>query len=483
MQSKYRAVIVDDEPANLESLERILKSDGAEVISFLDPQDALLFLRKGLVDVLLTDLRLKSWSGMDLLEAVKILDPSIEIIMMTAFGTVEIAVEAMKKGAYDFITKPLQRIQVLKAIHRALDRRQLVLENNRLREAVFDEGQSGQRDIIWKSESMGKMMEIAIQAARSRANVLIEGESGTGKGLLAQYIHDKSDCAITKKGILVKINCTAIPDNLLEAELFGYESGAFTGAIKRKQGKVELAHEGTLFLDEVGIAPAALQSKLLRFLQEGEFERLGSNETLKIETRVISATNVDLKSAIQGRQFREDLYYRLNVLHVRVPALRERLEDIPVLATQFIADSAKKNGRQVPLIHSKALERLTCYSWPGNIRELQNLMERLVVLNTAEEIRSEDLPQEFGGARKDSVIRVPIGMPLKKVEKLLFDETLKSTRGDKRLAARLLGVHPRTLYRYLEQQTSQISETITKQPISNSEAIPTESKQSSVENN
>lgn len=464
MQPKYRAVIVDDEPANLESLERILRSDGAEVEVFLDPQEALIRLRKGFVDVLLTDLRLQSWSGMDLLDALKVLDPSVEIIMMTAFGTVEIAVEAMKKGAYDFITKPLQRIQVLKSIHRALDRRRLVLENNRLREAVFEDGRTGHKDVVGKSEAIGKMMEVALQAARSRANVLIEGESGTGKGMLAQYIHDNSDCALSKKGIFVKINCAAIPDNLLEAELFGYEPGAFTGATKRKQGKVELAHEGTLFLDEIGIAPPTLQSKLLRFLQEGEFERLGSNETIRIQTRVISATNVDLKSAIQLGAFREDLFYRLNVLHIRVPALRERVEDIPLLATQFISDSARKNGRQVPLIHPKTLDQLKLYSWPGNIRELQNLMERLVVLNASGEIRSEDLPQEFGGTKKDSVIRVPIGLPLKKVEKLLFEETLSSTQGDKKLAARLLGVHPRTIYRYLEQQSPKPAEPVASNP-------------------
>lgn len=458
MQPKYRAVIVDDEAANLESLERILRGDGAEVATFLDPQDALVYLRKGFVDVLLTDLRLQSWSGMDLLEAVKLFDPSIEIVMMTAFGTVEIAVEAMKKGAYDFITKPLQRIQVLKAIHRALDRRKLVLENNKLRDVVFDDNQSGHTDIVWKSEAIGRMMEVAVQAARSRANVLIEGESGTGKGVLAKYIHDHSECAQTKSGVLVKINCTAIPDNLLEAELFGYEPGAFTGATKRKQGKVELADEGSLFLDEIGIAPPTLQSKLLRFLQEGEFERLGSNDTIKISTRVISATNVDLKSAIRQGQFREDLYYRLNVLHIRVPSLRERLEDIPLLAAQFIAESAKKNGRKAPLIHTKTLTLLEQYTWPGNIRELQNLMERLVVLNTTGEIRPEDLPQEIGGSKKDNLIRVPIGLPLKTVEKLLFEETLRSTKGDKKLAAKLLGVHPRTIYRFLEQSCPSLTD-------------------------
>jgi two-component system, NtrC family, response regulator HydG len=455
MHPKYRVAIVDDERANLESLERILKSDAAEAHSFLDPTEALAGIRPGYFDVLLTDLRMQSCSGMDLLEAVKLLDPSIEIIMMTAFGTVEIAVEAMKKGAYDFITKPLQRIQVLKSVHRALDRRQLILENSRLREAVFEGGSSRQQNMLGKSESMGRLMEVAVQAARSRANVLIEGESGTGKGLLAQFIHEGSDCAQTKKGIFVKINCTAIPDNLLEAELFGYEPGAFTGAVKRKPGKVELAHEGTLFLDEIGIAPPTLQSKLLRFLQEGEFERLGSNETQKIQTRVISATNVDLKTAIGSGQFREDLFYRLNVLHIKVPPLRERLEDIPELAAQFITESAKKNGRPVPLIQSEVLQQFSQYSWPGNIRELQNLMERLVVLNKHGEIKLEDLPQELGGSKTASSIRVPIGLPLKKVERILFEETLKSTKGDKKLAARLLGVHPRTIYRFLEQREAE----------------------------
>lgn len=255
MKANYRVVVVDDEAANLESLERILKSDGANVSVFSDPQEALLHLRTGLADVLLTDLRMKSWSGMDLLDAVKALDSSIEVIMMTAFGTVEIAVEAMKRGSHDFITKPLQRIQVLKAVHRALDRRQLVLENTRLKAAVFEASHGADRNIIGRSQAMGGMMEVALQAARSRANVLIDGESGTGKGLLAQYIHDNSEAAIFKKGIFVKINCAAIPDNLLEAELFGYEPGAFTGANKKKQGRVELAHDGTLFLDEIGIAP------------------------------------------------------------------------------------------------------------------------------------------------------------------------------------------------------------------------------------
>jgi two-component system, NtrC family, response regulator HydG len=254
----------------------------------------------------------------------------------------------------------------------------------------------------------------------------------------------------------VKINCTAIPENLLEAELFGYEPGAFTGAVKRKKGRVELAHGGTLFLDEIGIAPLTFQAKLLRFLQEGEFERLGSNETLSVETRVISATNTDLKNAIRKGLFREDLYYRLNVINVRVPSLRERIEDVPLLATKFLEVSAKKNGRSLPLLHADALEFLLHYSWPGNIRELQNLMERLVVLNTSGIIQVENLPPEIVGnsSQKQKSVVIPVGLPLREAERMIMDETLKTTRGDKKLAAKLLGVHPRTIYRHLESQAA-----------------------------
>jgi two-component system, NtrC family, response regulator HydG len=448
--AKYHIVVVEDERPNLESLERILRSDGAEVCCFTDPRDALAFLRQGQTDLLLTDLRMETWSGLDLLEAVKLLDPSIEVIMMTAYGTVDVAVEAMKKGAYDFVTKPLQRVQVLKVIHRLLEKKRLINENASLKEEL--RSQISTQDIIGKSPLWSSVMGIARQAAKSRANVLIDGESGTGKGVLAEFLHRNSDCANSQGGLYVKINCTSIPENLLEAELFGYEPGAFTGATKRKKGRIELAHNGTLFLDEIGIAPLTFQAKLLRFLQEGEFERLGSNETLRIETRVVSATNTDLKQAIRSGTFREDLFYRLNVIHVHLPALRNRSEDIPLLAKKFLEAAAKKNVREAPLLHGEAMERLMGYTWPGNIRELQNLMERLVVLNRSGVIGVEDLPVEIGGEQKGRSIVVPMGMPLREVERLLMGETLKSTQGDKKLAAKFLGVHPRTIYRYLETQ-------------------------------
>jgi two-component system, NtrC family, response regulator HydG len=446
MQS-YRIVVVDDEAANLESLARILKSDGAEVTVFQDPETALRWVQKGSVDVLLTDLRMRHMDGIELLGHVKKIDPTVEVILLTAFGTVELAVEAMRKGAYDFITKPLQRLSVLRTVHRALEKRKLVTENLSLKEELEQHMAAGGREVLGKSDTMTGLMATVDQAANSRATVLIHGESGTGKGLMAEYLHR---AGAPSNGIFVKINCAAIPENLLEAELFGYEPGAFTGASRRKKGRVELADGGTLFLDEIGIAPLTFQTKLLRFLQEGEFERLGSNETLRVKTRVISATNSDLPAAIRQGTFREDLFYRLNVISIRVPPLRERKDDIPLLAQKFIEESAKKNHREVPLIHPSAMDCLLGYGWPGNIRELQNLMERAVVLNRTGVIDCTDLPAEMGGGAHPRTVTIPLGVSLRQVERMLMDEVLKVSHGDKKQAAKLLGVHPRTIHRYLE---------------------------------
>lgn len=447
--TKYRVVIVDDERPNLDSLERILKSDGAEVRCYLDPAKAVQDLRQSGADILITDLRMGNWSGLDLIEAVRLFDPGIEIIVMTAYGTVEVAVEAMKKGAYDFITKPLQRMSLLKTVHRGLERRQLVIENKELKEHLAQNSLAEGREPIGRAPSILQVMETAEQAARSRATVLIDGESGTGKGLLAEWLHRRGD---RSQQVFTKINCATIPDNLLEAELFGFEEGAFTDAKKRKRGRVELAHRGTLFLDEIGLAPLPFQGKLLRLIQDGEFERLGGVETHKIDVRVIAATNSDLKQAVRQGQFREDLFYRLNVIHLHMPALRERKEDVPLLVAKFLEEAAKKNGRELPKITAPALEALENYTWPGNIRELQNLMERLVVLKKSRQIDLADLPHEISSSQTSTVISVPVGSSLKEMERKMMVETLKVTRGDKKLAAKLLGVHPRTLYRFLETE-------------------------------
>jgi len=369
--------------------------------------------------------------------------------VMTAYGTVEVAVEAMKKGAYDFITKPLQRLSLLRAVHRGLERRRLVTENSELREHLVQNSLGEGREFVGRAGSIQQVMETAEQAARSQATVLIDGESGTGKGLLAEWLHRKGSRA---KQVFTKINCATIPDNLLEAELFGFEEGAFTDAKKRKRGRVELAHQGTLFLDEIGLAPLAFQGKLLRLIQDGEFERLGGVETHKIDVRVIAATNTDLRQAVQKGAFREDLFYRLNVIHIHMPPLRERKEDVPILVAKFLEEAAKKNGRPLPKITAPAVEALENYSWPGNIRELQNLMERLVVLKRTDKIELGDLPHEISSSQTSRFVSLPVGASLKEVEKKMMTETLKVTKGDKKLAAKLLGVHPRTLYRFLEME-------------------------------
>ncbi len=443
---KYRVAVVDDEASNTESLARILQSDGGEVTVFHRPQEALSKLRSSEVDVVLTDLRMDGMTGIELLEALKIKDPLLEVVVMTAFGTVELAVTAMKKGATDFITKPLQRVQVLKSIRMALERRGLLSENSLLRQELQSVTEPG-AELIGKSEAMHSTLEIARRAARSRAHVLIEGESGTGKGLLAEFIHRHSEWA---SGVMVKINCAAIPESLLEAELFGFEAGAFTGATKQKKGRVEISHKGSLFLDEVGIAPVTLQAKLLRFVQDGEFERLGGNETRRIETRIITATNVDLKRAIEQKQFREDLYYRINVINIRAPALRERPEDIALLAQHFLQSAAKKNARPVTWFRPECLDAFSRYSWPGNVRELQNVVERAVVLCMDSEVGPEVLPAEIIGSQRSKVIRMPVGISLRDAERQLIEETLKHVRGDKKLAARILGVHPRTIHRHVD---------------------------------
>lgn len=455
--SAYQVVIVDDEQPNLESLARILKSDGGEVHAFLNPRRALDFIQSHPVDLVITDLRMGTMTGVELLDAIKLADPGVEVILITAYGTVELAVEAMKKGAYDFVTKPLQRIQILQSVRRALEKRRLIHENNILREELQTQLGTSSSDLLGKSEAMKRLMERANQAGRSLANVLIEGESGTGKGALAEFLHRAGS---HQTGLFVKINCAAIPENLLEAELFGYEPGAFTGATKRKKGRVELADRGTLFLDEIGIAPPTFQAKLLRFLQEGEFERLGGIETLRVKTRVISATNLHLKEAVAQGRFREDLYYRLNVVHIHVPPLRERADDIPLLANKFLMDSARKNSRPLPLLALETMEALGRYSWPGNIRELQNLMERLVVFNESGVIDPDLLPIEIGGTDRPRAVTIPVGVPLRQAERLLMDETLKATRGDKKLAARLLGVHPRTIHRHLGDEDGPETEVV-----------------------
>jgi two-component system response regulator HydG len=440
-------LIVEDDPANLESVERIFAREGGyRVWTAPDGETALAVLRREPVQVLLTDLMMPGMSGVDLLKAAKAISPEVEVIVMTAYGTVETAVEAMKEGAYDFVTKPLRRALLLKVVRRALEKQSLSLENRSLRAQLASTQRP--RAIVGTSPAWKRTMEMALQAAPSSATVLLLGESGTGKELIAKAIHQAS---LRARDPFVAFNCAAFPETLVESELFGYERGAFTGAASRRLGRFEMANGGTLFLDEVGEMNPQTQVKLLRVLQEGEFERLGQSEPTRVDVRVIAATNKELAAEVRAGRFREDLFYRLNVIAISLPPLRERKEDIPLLVEHFLQLYCAKNQRAPIPVGREAMNRLCEYAWPGNVRELENTIERAVVMTRGEEIGLADLPAALhGGGSSGRYLTVSIGTPLEEVERRIIAETLRQTRGDKGLAAQLLGISVRTIYRKLD---------------------------------
>ena len=447
-------LVVDDEESIVQSLSRIFNREGHQVLAATDSRKGLDLLRGQSVNVLVTDLVMPGMDGMELLKAVKAISPETEVVMMTAHGTVDNAVEAMKQGAYDFVTKPLKRAHMVGVVRRALEKQSLVVENRTLKAQLEA---TRRRTIVGNSMVWRRMMEVVNQAAPSTATVLIQGESGTGKELLARCLHEKSQ---RTKGPFVPVNCAAIPESILEAELFGYERGAFTGAVSNRDGRFAVAHKGTLFLDEVGELSPQVQVKLLRVLQEGEFEKLGGR-TVKVDLRLVAATNKDLAEEVREGRFREDLFYRLNVIGVQVPPLRERMDDVPLLADFFLRRYADKNDKQLAGFKKDTMERLMAYHWPGNARELENVVERAVVLTRDTVIGEDDLPGNIGGSGGASsrTITVSVGTPLEEVERSLIFETLKHTKGDKRLAAQLLGIATRTIYRRLEsERKSQDSE-------------------------
>ncbi|MEO0814389.1 MAG: sigma-54 dependent transcriptional regulator, partial [Myxococcota bacterium] len=400
-------------------------------------------------DLLILDVMMPKMNGIELLRAVKAITPSVEVMMMTAFGTVENAVECMREGAYDFISKPLKRAIVVRSVQRALERKSLVSENQRLRETLTH---GGDDDVVGQSPAMRRCFDLVAQAAPSEATILLSGESGTGKELIARQIHTLSG----RSGPYVAVNCAALPENLLESELFGHERGAFTGASERKQGRFERAQKGTLLLDEIGETTPALQVRLLRVLQEGEVERVGGTSTINVDVRVIAATNKRLEDLVADGRFREDLYYRLNVIEVKVPPLRQRFGDIALLAQHFARSFAAKNKKDVRGFSEAALKRLDAYDWPGNVRELENTIERAVVLSRSDVLEESDLPEAIataeGKARDEAGIFVPFGTPLEEVERRLIHETLERVDGDKKTAAHLLGIATRTIYRKLSDE-------------------------------
>jgi two-component system response regulator HydG len=452
-------LVVDDESSNLESLERIFAREGLTVVVAPDGREGLEVLRKRRIDVCLTDLMMPGVSGVDLLKAARQVSPETEVVLMTAYGTVETAVEAMREGAYDFITKPLKRAHVVRVVEKALEKQSLLVENRTLRAQLEA---ARRRPIVGQSLAMRRTLEVVQQAAPSVATVLLLGESGTGKELLARQIHESSPRA---GRAFVPVNCAAIPETILEGELFGYEKGAFTGATQRRDGRFAQADGGTLFLDEIGEISPAVQVKLLRVLQEGEIERLGG-KSQKIDIRLVAATNRDLKRAVTEGRFREDLYYRLNVIAVNVPPLRDRRDDVPLLVDHFLGRFREKNAKAISHVTHAALDAMTAYHWPGNVRELENAIERAVVLSKSSVIDVEDLPRELRGIPSESLgsahaLTFEIGTPLEEIELRVITETLRYTKGDKRLAAQLLGIATRTIYRKLGGQ----EEEATKDPV------------------
>jgi DNA-binding NtrC family response regulator len=435
-------LIIEDEAKMRRLLELNLGDDGFKTLSAGDAETGLKLLASDTVHLVLTDLKLPGMSGLEFLQTAKQQNPALPIVVMTAFGSVETAVEAMKAGASDYVLKPFSLAEMRMVVHKELDHSRLREENRSLREAL---GQKySHPNIVALSPKMQEVLATVERVAPTNSTVLLGGESGVGKDLIARAIHEKSRRA---SGPFIKINSTAIPENLLESELFGYEKGAFTGATTSKPGKFELADKGTLFLDEIGDVPPAIQVKLLRVLQEREFERLGGTRTIKVDVRLIAATNRDLRAALEDGTFREDLYYRLNVVPIDIPPLREHKEDIPGLANLFLARFAKDSGRseRIATISSAAMQLLVSHYWPGNVRELQNVIERASALASGSQLEPSDIQLDLprtrptsSGASSDRFL--PDGMTLDQWEDEMIREALKRAGGNKSQAARLLGL-------------------------------------------
>lgn len=436
-------LLVDDEIAHLKTLEKLFAREGYQVLSAEGGREALEQVRNHPVNLVITDLMMPELGGMELLKLVKTIRPEAEVILMTAFGTVELAVQGIKEGAYDFITKPIKRATIIKSAAQAIERQALVAENRVLKAQLAE--LKHERAIIGQSSCILKSVNLVKQVAASDVTVLLTGESGTGKELLARMIFEQSDRADKP---FITVNCAALPESILESELFGYEKGAFTGANQRKIGRFEAAHQGTILLDEIGELSLSVQVKLLRVLQEGEFERLGSNTPVSVDVRIIAATNRDLEEEMRSGNFREDLFWRLNVVNIQAPPLRSRLDDVPLLAEHFLNTYAQKNRRTIRGISEEALQALSRYRWPGNVRELENAMERAVVLDRDGVVGLDDLPDSLAHATEDSrTITVPLGTTLEDIERRVIEQTLRLTNNDKKLTARLLGVATRTIYR------------------------------------
>jgi len=447
---KADILLIDDEE-NLRAVAiKVLTKEGHRVSAFATPEEGLAWFAGEEVDLLITDLMMPGFDGIEVLKRAKEMRPAVEVIVLTAYASVDRAVEAMRLGAYDFIEKPLNRVALVKAVGKALEHKQLAVENRRLREQL---GQlRTEESLVGNCPEILAVKELVRQIAPADVSVLIRGETGAGKEVVADILHTLSP---RRDQALVKISCAAIPETLLESELFGYERGAFTGAASAKAGKFELAQGGTLFLDEIAEMSPSLQAKLLRVLQDGRFQRLGGTRNLEIDFRLLSATHVDIPRAIEEKKFRADLYYRLNVVTLTLPALRDRRGDIPLLADHLLKKHAARMRKQIGTITPAAMEQLLAHSWPGNVRELENVIQSALATATDDTLRNFSFsPMNPGPAQSSltssaSTLSISIGTPLAAVEDQVIAETLKACSGDKQKAAHLLGISERTLYRHV----------------------------------
>jgi DNA-binding NtrC family response regulator len=446
---KFRLLAADDEKNIREGLTASLEMDGYEVVTAATGEEALKRFQKGDIDLVITDLRMPGISGDELLKKIIAESPGTPVIVLTGHGTVETAVSAMRNGAYDFLTKPLNLDRLSLLVKRALANRELEIRHRRMEEELTRQKQFN--ELIGSSAAMRKVFDTISRVAPSKASVLITGESGVGKELVANAIHDLSP---RNNKPCVKVHCAAFAESLLESELFGHEKGAFTGAAARRRGRFEQANEGTLFLDEIGEINQNVQIKLLRVLQERQFERVGGDETIETDVRIVAATNRNLKAEIEKGAFREDLYFRLNVINIEVPPLRERKDDLPLLIAAFLKKFVSDNAKLIEGIDEKARAILYAYDWPGNVRELQNCIESSVVMARGKLISADDLPptlQALRGKTDEGWIRIPLGTPLEEAEKIIIRDTLAANQGNRSKTAEVLAIGRKTLYRKLAE--------------------------------
>jgi two-component system response regulator HydG len=446
---KPKILVVDDEPSHRRMIEAVLDAEGYEIKQADNGQAAIAAVEDRFYDLVIMDIRMPKVGGIEALKKIKEISPGIPIILMTAYASVGTAVEALKSNAYDYLTKPLDIEELKILVAKALRFRQLEQENVYLKERLNDRFDFSK--ILGRSPAMNSLFETMALVAPSEATLLIEGESGTGKELIANAIHQNSP---RSERPLIKVNCAALPETLLESELFGHEKGAFTGAIARRQGRFQLAHKSSIFLDEIGEMAPTTQAKILRVLQEREFEPVGSTQTIKVDTRIIAATNKNLKDEIDQGHFREDLYYRINVVVLRVPSLGERREDIPLLADFFLKQYAKKNRRSIHGFTPRAVDLLMRHDWPGNVRELENVVERAVIMSRGDMITPLEFPEiikELDIDGQASRVDLTPGRSLKEIEKDMILRTLDETGGNRTHAAKLLGISRRTLQLKLKE--------------------------------